>query len=55
MDINAIKARLGSIAPSMMDTLPPKVQQLLKEDIPALIKLVKELDEEIEYQGREGQ
>lgn len=36
-DINAIKSRLGSISPVVMECLPAAVRRLLKEDLPFLI------------------
>lgn len=40
MDITAIKARLGSIAPSKMNTFPGGVQHLLLKDVPFLLEYV---------------
>lgn len=37
-DLNAIKSRLGSIAPSRLYSLPLSVQKLLSDDMPALIE-----------------
>ena len=37
-DLNAIKSRLGSIAPSRFHSLPMSVQKLLSDDMPALIE-----------------
>lgn len=37
-DLNAIKSRLGSIAPSRLYSLPMSVQKLLSDDMPALIE-----------------
>ena len=37
-DLNAIKSRLGSIAPSRFYSLPVSVQKLLSNDMPALIE-----------------
>lgn len=38
--LDQIKARLGSIAPSRMATLPKSVQRLLEVDMPKLIEIV---------------
>ena len=38
-DINAIRARLGSISDSSMSKLPKAVQTLLKEDLPRLVEV----------------
>jgi spore coat protein CotF len=37
--LNMIKARLGSIAPSVYNNLPNSVKRLLGEDLTRLIKL----------------
>ena len=37
VDLNAIKARLGSIPDQLMYTFPLCVRKLLNEDLPALI------------------
>ena len=37
-DLNAVKSRLGSIAPSRFYSLPLSVQKLLSDDMPALIE-----------------
>jgi hypothetical protein len=36
-DINAIKARLGSISREKMESLPPVVQRLLEKDLPDIL------------------
>jgi hypothetical protein len=38
-DLNAIRARLGSISDSSMSKLPKAVQTLLKDDLPRLIEV----------------
>ena len=38
-DLNAIKARLGSISPTTKRHLPPAVLKLLDEDMPILIEV----------------
>lgn len=38
-DLNAIKARLGSISDIAMSKLPKAVQTLLQVDLPRLIKI----------------
>lgn len=38
-ELDKIKARLHSIAPSRMATLPKSVQVLLEQDMPALIRV----------------
>lgn len=39
-DINAIKARLGSISKTKMEKLPLAIQVLLTKDLPELLKTV---------------
>ena len=38
-DLNAIRARLGSISDTSMSKLPKAVQTLLKEDLPSLLEV----------------
>jgi hypothetical protein len=38
MNLNAIKARLGSLSKQQLSGLSPSVQKLLKDDMPALLK-----------------
>lgn len=39
MTLNAIDARLHSLAPNKISTLPTAIQKLLKEDVPLLIEI----------------
>lgn len=41
-DLNAIKSRIGSIAPSRFYSLPLSVQKLLSKDLPSLIEEIEE-------------
>lgn len=43
-ELNGIKARLGSIAPSKMNELPKSVQRLLEDDMPRLIAIAEAAD-----------
>ena len=38
-DLNAIRARLGSISPAALAKLPKAVQTLIKEDLPRLLEV----------------
>jgi hypothetical protein len=38
-DLNAIRARLGSLSPQAIAKLPKAVQTLLKDDLPRLIEV----------------
>lgn len=45
--IDSIKARLGSIPKSYLDTLRPSVKQLITVDLPRLIRQVEELTRKV--------
>ncbi len=47
-DLNAIRSRLGSIAPSRMHMLPGSVQRLLTQDLPHLLNLLEEANAVLE-------
>lgn len=51
IDLNAIAARLGSLSPAKLNTLPPSVLRLLEEDLPAMIAENSRLRRTVEQYG----
>lgn len=48
IDINAVKARLGSVSSFVVGSLPKSVQRLLTVDLPEILALIDQLEEKFE-------
>lgn len=51
MSLDALKARLGSISPSAMNTLPGSVRRIIEDDVPKLIALAEAIQIGHEYES----
>ncbi len=49
MNLDAIRARLGSIGPRALDNLPGSVRRLIEDDMPKLIVLAERIQIGHEY------